>query len=171
MPRIESAYLNLEDFVPSPTNILNPSPNGQGKYPSLQLRAITQDKLEAAGLTPADVLWERLNEYNGKWEVVTMATEGLSPEPYTGYLVMTDSRSGRYRASVEYDGQRWYSPVLTVNGRDYTTGQQMTVTVDSPLMEVNKDYSAVFTYAPDPNSGSFGVSWYPGVGQCAQGLL
>ena len=109
------------------------------------------------------MLWERLNEYNGKWEVVTMATEGLSPEPYTGYLVMTDSRSGRYRASVEYDGQRWYSPVLTVNGRDYTTGQQMTVTVDSPLMEVNKDYSAVFTYAPDPNSGSFGVSWYPGV--------
>ena len=163
MPRIESAYLNLEDFVPSPTNILNPSPNGQGKYPSLQLRAITQDKLEAAGLTPADVLWERLNEYNGKWEVVTMATEGLSPEPYTGYLVMTDSRSGRYRASVEYDGQRWYSPVLTVNGRDYTTGQQMTVTVDSPLMEVNKDYSAVFTYAPDPNSGSFGVRWNPGV--------
>ena len=163
MPRIESAYLNLEDFVPSPTNILNPSPNGQGKYPSLQLRAITQDKLEAAGLTPADVLWERLNEYNGKWEVVTMATEGLSPEPYTGYLVMTDSRSGRYRASVEYDGQRWYSPVLTVNGRDYTTGQQMTVTVDSPLMEVNKDYSAVFTYAPDPNSGTFGVRWYPGV--------
>lgn len=163
MPRIESAYLNLENFVPSPTNILNPSPNGQGKYPSLQLRAITQDKLEAAGLTPADVLWERLNEYNGKWEVVTMATEGLSPEPYTGYLVMTDSRSGRYRASVEYDGQRWYSPVLTVNGRDYTTGQQMTVTVDSPLMEVNKDYSAVFTYAPDPNSGTFGVRWYPGV--------
>lgn len=163
MPRIESAYLNLEDFVPSPTNILNPSPNGQGKYPSLQLRAITRDKLEAAGLTPADVLWERINEYNGKWEVVTMATEGLSPEPYTGYLVMTDSRSGRYRASVEYDGQRWYSPVLTVNGRDYTTGQQMTVTVDSPLMEVNKDYSAVFTYAPDPNSGSFGVRWYPGV--------
>lgn len=163
MPRIESAYLNRENFVPSPTNILNPSPNGQGKYPSLQLRAITQDKLEAAGLTPADVLWERLNEYNGKWEVVTMATEGLSPEPYTGYLVMTDSRSGRYRASVEYDGQRWYSPVLTVNGRDYTTGQQMTVTVDSPLMEVNKDYSAVFTYAPDPNSGSFGVRWYPGV--------
>lgn len=163
MPRIESAYLNFENFVPSPTNILNPSPNGQGKYPSLQLRAITQDKLEAAGLTPADVLWERLNEYNGKWEVVTMATEGLSPEPYTGYLVMTDSRSGSYRASVEYDGQRWYSPVLTVNGRDYTTGQQMTVTVDSPLMEVNKDYSAVFTYAPDPNSGTFGVRWYPGV--------
>lgn len=163
MPRIESAYLNLENFVPSPTNILNPSPNGQGKYPSLQLRAITQDKLEAAGLTPADVRWERLNEYNGKWEVVTMAMEGLSPESYTGYLVMTDSRSGRYRASVEYDGQRWYSPVLTVNGRDYTTGQQMTVTVDSPLMEVNKDYSAVFTYAPDPNSGSFGVRWYPGV--------
>ena len=163
MPRIESAYLNQENFVPSPTNILNPSPNGQGKYPALQLRAITQDKLEAAGLTPADVLWERLNEYNGKWEVVTMATEGLAPESYTGYLVMTDSRSGRYRASVEYDGQRWYSPVLTVNGRDYTTGQQMTVTVDSPLMEVNKDYSAVFTYAPDPNSGSFGVSWYPGV--------
>ena len=154
MPRIESAYLNLEDFVPSPTNILNPSPNGQGKYPSLQLRAITQDKLEAAGLTPADVRWERLNEYNGKWEVVTMAMEGLSPEPYTGYLVMTDSRSGRYRASVEYDGQRWYSPVLTVNGRDYTTGQQMTVTVDSPLMEVNKDYSAVFTYAPDPQTAA-----------------
>ena len=163
MPRIESAYLNQENFVPSPTNILNPSPNGQGKYPSLQLRAIPQDKLEAAGLTPADVRWERLNEYTGKWEVVTMATEGLSPEPYTGYLVMTDSRSGRYRASVEYDGQRWYSPVLTVNGRDYTTGQQMTVTVDSPLMEVNKDYSAVFTYAPDPNSGSFGRRWYPGV--------
>lgn len=163
MPRIESAYLNFENFVPSPTNILNPSPNGQGEYPSLQLRAITQDKLEAAGLAPADVLWERINEYNGKWEVVTMAMEGLSPEPYTGYLVMTDSRSGRYRASVEYDGQRWYSPVLTVNGRDYTTGQQMTVTVDSPLMEVNKDYSAVFTYAPDPNSGSFGVRWYPGV--------
>ena len=163
MPRIESAYLNQENFVPSPTNILNPSPNGQGKYPALQLRAITQDKLEAAGLTPADVRWERLNEYTGKWEVVTMAMEGLAPESYTGYLVMTDSRSGRYRASVEYDGQRWYSPVLTVNGRDYTTGQQMTVTVDSPLMEVNKDYSAVFTYAPDPNSGSFGVSWYPGV--------
>ena len=39
----------------------------------------------------------------------------------------------------------------------------MTVTVDSPLMEVNKDYSAVFTYAPDPNSGSFGVRWNPGV--------
>lgn len=163
MPRIESAYLNQEDFVPSPTNILNPSPNGQGKYPALQLRAIPRDKLEAAGLTPADVRWERLNEYNGKWEVVTMAMEGLAPESYTGYLVMTDSRSGRYRASVEYDGQRWYSPVLTVNGRDYTTGQQMTVTVDSPLMEVNKDYSAVFTYAPDPNSGSFGRRWYPGV--------
>ena len=162
MPRIQY-YLSASgsmEFKEPPNNTID----SQSTYQQVVLRAITEDKLKAAGLTTADVCWERFNEYTGKWVVIQgNNVEGVTFQPSTGCLVMADSRSGSYRASVEYKGKRWYSPVLTVNGRDYSTGQKMTVTVDSPLMEANKDYSANLTYTPDRNSGSFGARWYPGV--------
>ena len=164
MPRIQYHGLGTADFVEPSDNTITFTPNSQGKYPQISLRAITVDKLQAAGLTAADVRWERFNEYTGKWVVIQgNNVEGVTVETSTGYLMLADSRSGSYRASVEYKGKRWYSPVLTINGRDYSTGQKMTVTVDSPLMEANKDLSANLTYTPDRNSGSFGVRWYPGV--------
>ena len=164
MPRIQYHGLGTADFVEPSDNTITFTPNSQGKYPQISLRAITVDKLQAAGLTTANVRWERFNEYTGKWVVIQgNNVEGVTVQTSTGYLMLADSRSGSYRASVEYKGKRWYSPVLTINGRDYSTGQKMTVTVDSPLMEANKDYSANLTYTPDRNSGSFGVRWYPGV--------
>ena len=72
-----------------------------------------------------------------------------------------DGRSGTYRASVEFNGQRWYSPAAVVEGKDYSTSQKLEVTSDSRSMEVDKDNSAIFTYAPVRNSGDWGDRWYP----------
>ena len=160
MPRIQYKGAGAADFEEPSNNTID----CQGTYAKMGLRAIPKEKLQAAGLTAADVRWERFNEYTGKWVVIEgNNVEGVTVQTSTGYLMLADSRSGSYRASVEYKGKRWYSPVLTINGRDYSTGQKMTVTVDSPLMEANNDYSANLTYTPDRNSGSFGVRWYPGV--------
>lgn len=113
-------------------------------------------------MTSSSVQWEMLNQNTGKWEILTdNNTPGI--QEGWGNLQLTDGRSGTYRASVEFNGQRWYSPTAAVEGKDYSASQKLEVTSDCQSMEVDKNNSAIFTYAPVHNSGDWGVRWYPGV--------
>ena len=161
MPRIEYGTNEMGGYTTPDHNRVEISPDGDGTYPWVTLRAVSQDLLNAAGLRGQDVRWERFNEGTGKWDVITYNnTSGLRADK--GLLELFDARSGLYRASLEYNGQRWYAVPVTVDGKDYTTSQRLTVTSDRTVMEVNKDYSADLTYAPVPASGDWGIRWYPG---------
>lgn len=60
-------------------------------------------------MTSSSVQWEMLNQNTGKWEILTdNNTPGI--QDGLGNLQLTDGRSGTYRASVEFNGQRWYPP-------------------------------------------------------------
>lgn len=50
-----------------------------------------------------------------------------------------------------------------MEGKDYSASQKLEVTSDCQSMEVDKNNSAIFTYAPVHNSGDWGARWYPGV--------
>lgn len=163
MPRIEYGTYEMGGYTTPDHNRIELSPDGEGTYPWVTLRAVSQNLLNAAGLRGQDVRWERFNEGTGKWDVITYSnTPGLRADDTTGLLELFDARSGLYRASLEYNGQRWYAVPVTVDGKDYTTSQRLTVTSDRTVMEVNKDYSANLTYAPVPASGDWGIRWYPG---------
>ena len=141
-------------------------PNDRLELPSegqtVWLRSPTDEQLREIGMTPSSVRWEMLNQNTGKWEILNgNSTPGI--QEGWGNLQLIDGRSGTYRASVEFNGQRWYSPAAVVEGKDYSASQKLEVTSDCKSMEVDKNNSAIFTYAPVHNSGDWGVRWYPGV--------
>lgn len=141
-------------------------PNDRLELPSegktVWLRSPTDEQLREIGMTPSSVRWEMLNQNTGKWEILDgNSTPGI--QEGWGNLQLMDGRSGTYRASVEFNGQRWYSPAAVVEGKDYSASQKLEVTSDCKSMEVDKNNSAIFTYAPVHNSGDWGVRWYPGV--------
>lgn len=141
-------------------------PNDRLELPSegktVWLRSPTDEQLREIGMTPSSVRWEMLNQNTGKWEILSgNSTPGI--QAGWGNLQLMDGRSGTYRASVEFNGQRWYSPAAVVEGKDYSASQKLEVTSDCKSMEVDKNNSAIFTYAPVHNSGDWGVRWYPGV--------
>lgn len=141
-------------------------PNDRLELPSegktVWLRSPTDEQLREIGMTPSSVRWEMLNQNTGKWEILDgNSTPGI--QAGWGNLQLMDGRSGTYRASVEFNGQRWYSPAAVVEGKDYSASQKLEVTSDCKSMEVDKNNSAIFTYAPVHNSGDWGVRWYPGV--------
>lgn len=141
-------------------------PNDRLELPSegktVWLRSPTDEQLREIGMTPSSVRWEMLNQNTGKWEILSgNSTPGI--QEGWGNLQLIDGRSGTYRASVEFNGQRWYSPAAVVEGKDYSASQKLEVTSDCKSMEVDKNNSAIFTYAPVHNSGDWGVRWYPGV--------
>lgn len=141
-------------------------PNDRLELPSegktVWLRSPTDEQLREIGMTPSSVRWEMLNQNTGKWEILSgNNTPGI--QEGWGNLQLIDGRSGTYRASVEFNGQRWYSPAAVVEGKDYSASQKLEVTSDCQSMEVDKNNSAIFTYAPVHNSGDWGVRWYPGV--------
>lgn len=141
-------------------------PNDRLELPSegqtVWLRSPTDEQLREIGMTPSSVRWEMLNQNTGKWEILDgNSTPGI--QEGWGNLQLIDGRSGTYRASVEFNGQRWYSPAAVVEGKDYSASQKLEVTSDCQSMEVDKNNSAIFTYAPVHNSGDWGVRWYPGV--------
>lgn len=141
-------------------------PNDRLELPSegqtVWLRSPTDEQLREIGMTPSSVRWEMLNQNTGKWEILSgNSTPGI--QEGWGNLQLIDGRSGTYRASVEFNGQRWYSPAAVVEGKDYSASQKLEVTSDCQSMEVDKNNSAIFTYAPVHNSGDWGVRWYPGV--------
>lgn len=141
-------------------------PNDRLELPSegktVWLRSPTDEQLREIGMTPSSVRWEMLNQNTGKWEILSgNNTPGI--QAGWGNLQLMDGRSGTYRASVEFNGQRWYSPAAVVEGKDYSASQKLEVTSDCQSMEVDKNNSAIFTYAPVHNSGDWGVRWYPGV--------
>lgn len=155
MPNIQF-MLATTDYRNYPNDRLTLPASGQIVW----LRSPTEEQLAEIGMTPSGVRWEMLNQNTGKWEILTgNNTPGI--QQGWGNLQLMDGRSGTYRASVEFNGQRWYSPAAVVEGKDYSTSQKLEVTSDSRSMEVDKNNSAIFTYAPVRNSGDWGVRWYP----------
>ena len=155
MPNIQF-MLATTDYRNYPNDRLTLPASGQ----TVWLRSPTDQQLAEIGMTPSGVRWEMLNQNTGKWEILTgNSTPGI--QQGWGNLQLMDGRSGTYRASVEFNGQRWYSPAAVVEGKDYSTSQKLEVTSDSRSMEVDKDNSAIFTYAPVRNSGDWGARWYP----------
>ena len=155
MPNIQF-MLATTDYRNYPNDRLTLPASGQ----TVWLRSPTEEQLAEIGMTPSGVRWEMLNQNTGKWEILTgNSTPGI--QQGWGNLQLMDGRSGTYRASVEFNGQRWYSPAAVVEGKDYSTSQKLEVTSDSRSMEVDKDNSAIFTYAPVRNSGDWGARWYP----------
>lgn len=155
MPNIQF-MLTTTDYRNYPNDRLTLPASGQ----TVWLRSPTEEQLAEIGMTPSGVRWEMLNQNTGKWEILTgNSTPGI--QQGWGNLQLMDGRSGTYRASVEFNGQRWYSPAAVVEGKDYSTSQKLEVTSDSRSMEVDKDNSAIFTYAPVRNSGDWGARWYP----------
>lgn len=157
MPNIQFKLTNTDYRSYTNDRITIPA-SGQ----TVWLRSPTDEQLEEIGMTSSSVQWEMLNQNTGKWEILTgNNTPGI--QEGWGNLQLTDGRSGTYRASVEFNGQRWYSPAAAVEGKDYSASQKLEVTSDCQSMEVDKNNSAIFTYAPVHNSGDWGVRWYPGV--------
>lgn len=155
MPNIQF-MLTTTDYRNYPNDRLTLPASGQ----TVWLRSPTDQQLAEIGMTPSGVRWEMLNQNTGKWEILTgNSTPGI--QQGWGNLQLMDGRSGTYRASVEFNGQRWYSPAAVVEGKDYSTSQKLEVTSDSRSMEVDKNNSAIFTYAPVRNSGDWGDRWYP----------
>lgn len=155
MPNIQF-MLTTTDYRNYPNDRLTLPASGQ----TVWLRSPTDQQLAEIGMTPSNVRWEMLNQNTGKWEILTgNSTPGI--QQGWGNLQLMDGRSGTYRASVEFNGQRWYSPAAVVEGKDYSTSQKLEVTSDSRSMEVDKNNSAIFTYAPVRNSGDWGDRWYP----------
>lgn len=155
MPNIQF-MLTTTDYQNYPNDRLTIPASGQ----TVWLRSPTDQQLAEIGMTSSNVRWEMLNQNTGKWEILTgNSTPGI--QQGWGNLQLMDGRSGTYRASVEFNGQRWYSPAAVVEGKDYSTSQELEVTSDSRSMEVDKNNSAIFTYAPVRNSGDWGVRWYP----------
>ena len=155
MPNIQF-MLTTTDYRNYPNDRLTIPASGQ----TVWLRSPTDQQLAEIGMTPSGVRWEMLNQNTGKWEILTgNSTPGI--QQGWGNLQLMDGRSGTYRASVEFNGQRWYSPAAVVEGKDYSTSQKLEVTSDSRSMEVDKNNSAIFTYAPVRNSGDWGARWYP----------
>lgn len=157
MPNIQFKLTNTDYRSYTNDRITIPA-SGQ----TVWLRSPTDEQLREIGMTPSSVRWEMLNQNTGKWEILTgNNTPGI--QEGWGNLQLTDGRSGTYRASVEFNGQRWYSPAAAVEGKDYSASQKLEVTSDCQSMEVDKNNSAIFTYAPVHNSGDWGARWYPGV--------
>lgn len=157
MPNIQFKLTNTDYRSYTNDRITIPA-SGQ----TVWLRSPTDEQLKEIGMTSSSVQWEMLNQNTGKWEILTdNNTPGI--QEGWGNLQLTDGRSGTYRASVEFNGQRWYSPAASVEGKDYSASQKLEVTSDCQSMEVDKNNSAIFTYAPVHNSGDWGVRWYPGV--------
>lgn len=157
MPNIQFMLTNTY-YRSYPNDRLELSSEGQ----TVWLRSPTDEQLREIGMTPSSVRWEMLNQNTGKWEILDgNSTPGI--QEGWGNLQLIDGRSGTYRASVEFNGQRWYSPAAVVEGKDYSASQKLEVTSDCKSMEVDKNNSAIFTYAPVHNSGDWGVRWYPGV--------
>lgn len=155
MPNIQF-MLATTDYRNYPNDRLTIPASGQ----TVWLRSPTDQQLAEIGMTPSGVRWEMLNQNTGKWEILTgNNTPGI--QQGWGNLQLMDGRSGTYRASVEFNGQRWYSPAAVVEGKDYSTSQKLEVTSDCRSMEVDKNNSAIFTYAPVRNSGDWGARWYP----------
>ena len=155
MPNIQF-MLTTTDYRNYPNDRLTLPASGQ----TVWLRSPTDQQLAEIGMTSSNVRWEMLNQNTGKWEILTgNSTPGI--QQGWGNLQLMDGRSGTYRASVEFNGQRWYSPAAVVEGKDYSTSQKLEVTSDSRSMEVDKNNSAIFTYAPVRNSGDWGARWYP----------
>ena len=155
MPNIQFMFTTT-DYRNYPNDRLTIPASGQ----TVWLRSPTEEQLAEIGMTSSNVRWEMLNQNTGKWEILTgNSTPGI--QQGWGNLQLMDGRSGTYRASVEFNGQRWYSPAAVVEGKDYSTSQELEVTSDSRSMEVDKNNSAIFTYAPVRNSGDWGARWYP----------
>lgn len=163
MPRIRGGYVpdrGTPDYQLYDNNTIQVEPIEMGNYPGIRLQAVTGEQLSTAGLTCSDVHWQRQNETTGVWEDIRSDTLGASPDASNGTLLLPESRSGTYRAYVTYSGT-WYSPSFTVEGKDYSSSQSVTVTLDRNSMEYHKDRSSTITITPNYGSGDWGTTWRP----------
>ena len=163
MPRIRCGYepdRGTPDYQLYDNNTIQVEPIEMGNYPGIRLQAVTGEQLSTAGLTCSDVHWQRQNETTGVWEDIQSDTLGASPDASNGTLLLPASRSGTYRAYVTYSGT-WYSPSFTVEGKDYSSSQSVTVTLDHNSMEYHKDRSSTITITPNYGSGDWGTKWRP----------
>lgn len=164
MPHIRCGYERNEgtpDYQLYDNNTIQVEPlDYMGNYPGIRLQAVTGEQLSTAGLTFRDVHWQRLNETTGVWEDIQSNTLGATPDTSTGTLRLPESRSGTYRAYVTYYGT-WYSTSFTVEGKDYSSSQSVTVTLDHNSMEYHKDKSSTITITPNYGSGDWGTKWRP----------
>ena len=164
MPHIRCGYERKEgtpDYQLYDNNTIQVEPlDYMGNYPGIRLQAVTGEQLSTAGLTCSDVHWQRLNETTGVWEDIQSDTLGASPDASNGTLLLPESRSGTYRAYVTYYGT-WYSTSFTVEGKDYSSSQRVTVTLDRNSMEYHKDRSSTITITPNYGSGDWGTTWRP----------
>ena len=164
MPHIRCGYERKEgtpDYQLYDNNTIQVEPlDYMGNYPGIRLQAVTGEQLSTAGLTFRDVHWQRQNETTGVWEDIQSDTLGASPDASNGTLLLPESRSGTYRAYVTYYGT-WYSTSFTVEGKDYSSSQRVTVTLDRNSMEYHKDRSSTITITPNYGSGDWGTTWRP----------
>ena len=101
-----------------------------------------------------------LKKYYGKGDTLVKALDGVNLTVADGEFVAIVGTSGSGKSTLLHmlgGLDRPTSGAVTVDGKDYTTSQRLTVTSDRTVMEVNKNYSANLTYTPVPASGDWGV--------------
>lgn len=124
----------------------------------LYLEAINSSKL----VSGAVLTWQIYDNGADEWVSLPHSSYPDLTVNKDGILKLEDVRSGIYRSCVLYNGQHWYSPSLTVSGKDKTTGQSIHALYTSSGSELYYDGSAFTNYSvavTRNTDGYWGTTW------------
>ena len=124
----------------------------------LYLEAISSSKL----VSGAVLTWQIYDNGADEWVSLPHSSYPDLTVNKDGILKLEDVRSGIYRSCVLYNGQHWYSPSLTVSGKDKTTGQSIYALYTGSESELYYDGSSFTNYSVDVSrktDGYWGTTW------------
>ena len=124
----------------------------------LYLEAISSSKL----VSGAVLTWQIYDNGADEWVSLPHSSYPDLTVNKDGILKLEDVRSGIYRSCVLYNGQYWYSPSLTVSGKDKTTGQSIYALYTGSESELYYDGSSFTNYSvyvSRNTDGYWGTTW------------
>ena len=157
MPNIQFKLTNTDHRSYTNDRITIPA-SGQ----TVWLRPPTDEQLEEIGMTSSSVQWEMLQPKHR--QVGDSHRQQYPWHPGGLGQPAADGRPlGTYRPAWSLTASAGIPPPPRWRAKTTPASQKLEVTSDCQSMEVDKNNSAIFTYAPVHNSGDWGARWYPGV--------